>query len=104
MGMKTSVHFLDRQLGDYCLDQKSIDQPPKQYPVPGYEIVGSAKLRKRDLEIKQEEIFPATAPFSQIMCSCFRVPLTYASSLLSESLEHATQADVLRASSRVPPP
>ena len=52
MGVKTSVHFLDRQLGDYCLDQKSIDQPPKQYPVPGYEIVGSAKLRKRKLENK----------------------------------------------------
>ena len=52
MGMKTSVHFLDRQLGGYCLVQKSIDLHPKQYPVPGYEIVGSAKLRKRELENK----------------------------------------------------
>ena len=52
MGVKTSVHFLDRQLGDYCLGQKSIDQTPKQYPVPGYEIVGSTKLRKCELENK----------------------------------------------------
>ena len=55
--MKTSVHFLDRQLGGYCLDQKSIDQPPKQYPVPGYEIVGSAKLRKLELENKTDGNF-----------------------------------------------
>ena len=33
--------------------------------------------------------FPATAPFSQITRSYFRVPFTYASSLL-ESLEQAT--------------
>ena len=34
-------------------------------------------------------LFPAFALFSQIMRSYFRVPFTYASSLLSESLEQA---------------
>ena len=34
-------------------------------------------------------LFPAFVLFSQIMRSYFRVPFTYASSLLSESLEQA---------------
>ena len=34
-------------------------------------------------------LFPAVALFSQIMRSYFRVPFTYASSLLSERLEQA---------------
>ena len=71
MGVKTSVHFLDRQLGDYCLDQKRIDQPSKQSPFPGYEIVGSAKLRKRKLEKTGRNFFLPLPPFPRSRAHVF---------------------------------
>ena len=40
-------------------------------------------------------LFPATVPFSHIRYSYFHMPFMYASSLLSESLEHARVATQL---------
>ena len=65
-----------------------------------YSIVESAKLRKCEHENTMKEnwgeegnclpFFPPLAPFSQIKRLYFSVLLTYASSLLSESLGQAT--------------
>ena len=68
-------------------------------PVPaGFVIDGSAKLRKRQFGNKtggKSPLFsPPLPPFSRITSSYFRVPFTYASSLLSESQEQATIAAV----------
>ena len=42
-------------------------------------------------------------PFPRSRAHVFACLMTEASSLISESLEQATQADLLRVSSRVPP-
>ena len=53
-------------------------------------------LVRENTKTKREKtgvgFFPATAPFFKITRSHFRVPFTYASSLLSKSLEQAELA------------
>lgn len=91
IGTKESFNIRTEELNSHRIGSEQQNDRQCGSHAPGSEIVGNARLRKRDQENQT-----GGSPFSQITWSYFRASFTCASApRLSESMEQATNvADV----------